>query len=229
METHQRVFILLTQLQRAKYLLEKRKLPRATTLGSKYLHLIYRLHANLLWFTNTLFTHMTGMILSVNTTKMREDMSRAKDVDGMVSVHEKFIHQLKDQFLLSKQHSSLHQAIVSILDLTIVYSKILMEKAGIASQSKHNPKNRKSRRFISSDESDGDELDKDKGGEASASSQLKSTHVEAESTSGFEKLVNAQRTYAQLLSFIAASVRSVSKAKGDTLWEVLAGSLAQNL
>lgn len=228
MKTYQRIFVTLTQLQRAKYLLEKQKMPRTTTQDTAKLQTIYSLHVNLLWFTNTMLTHTTGMIICVNTTRMREDISRAGDIDGMISVHEKYVDQLEDQFLLSKHHSSLRQAVTSILDLSIVYAQVLDEVVGTASRLEGKIKGRQSRQSISSESSDEDERRINHRDGSSAASDVRGGQPRDGSVALFGKLVSAQKTYAQLLGFIIASVRSVSKAKGETYWEILAQSLAKS-
>lgn len=226
LRTYQRIFILLTQIHRAKHLLERRKFPRHSSSP-----LLYAIRTRLLWFTNTILIHLTAMVLSINTTKLRSDLARAEDVDAMIALHAAYVAQLEDQCFLAKQNASLRQAIISILDLTILFSDLQAEVSGssllpLTAAIHKGPMEDSS---PSSDEESDDygvhEVDEALGHRRAAGG----LHFTADSAKIESKLLRMQDTFTQLLGFISAAVQNLNKADGGTIWEVLASHLALGL
>ena len=223
--TYQRVFIFLAQVYRAKFLLLRHKLPDCTPQkGTQHLHQIYSLRTHLLYFVDTLLTHITTMVISVCTARMRHSIAKAEDVDSMVAVHTDYILAVEDQCLLTKKHASLKQAVVSILDLTVLFSDALSHTGrGEA----NIDKNRLTQRLEgpSEDSSEDDEI------QAPAQNRrndLENADLRQNNDSHGnmkQKLEKIRDTYAQLQSFVVANVQGLSKSDGATCWEVWAGNL----
>ena len=222
---YQRVFTFLAQAHRAKFLLQRHKLPTLNRRkADPHLYQIYSLRSQLLYFVNTLLTHITILVIDVCTVHMRHSMAKADDVDAMVSVHTEFIGKVEEQCLLTKQHSSLKQAVVAILDLTILFSDIMsqMDRGGGKSAEKWQPEKLGRRSGDSSEDDDTESplenpcIDRETGGEQSNASPHKIIE---------EKLTKVRDTYTQLHSFVVANVRGLSKTDGAACWEIWASNL----
>lgn len=205
MPTYQRVFILLTQFSRAKYLLQRSKL-RANASTT-----FYAVHNNLLWLVNTFLSHLTTLVIEVNTAQMRHELSKAEDVDAMIAVHEAYIARLDDQCFLTNQHASLYQAVISILDLAVLFSDVQDAQAGHTSGAQDPTISRSDPESSSDEES-----------EATKSSSP-TFHSKAQPEG---RLTHIHNTYTQLLTIVTAAVEKISKADGGPIWEILAGNLA---
>ena len=202
--TYQRIFTFVTQFERARFLLQRNKLQLNAS------RLLYAIHTNLLWFANTLLSHLTTLVIAVNTTTMHQDMTDAEDVDAMITVHQTYITKLEDQCLLAKKDTSLHRAIISILDLTVLYSDFQPSPLSEAQQL-----NRSRSHSSSEDEED------DNSGLPQTGTPI--NHVESKSV---ERLASIHDAYRQLLAIVTASVESIRKADGSPIWTVLASNLA---
>ncbi|KMU83084.1 hypothetical protein CIHG_00866 [Coccidioides immitis H538.4] len=121
MNVYQRLSTFLMQIRRAKYVLEKqcsnkpRYLRHDTYTEDDILSFAIRHY--LLWFVNILYYHFTELVISSSRSEMVKSMAEAKDVDGMISVHQSFISSMEEQCLLSKTLAPIYQAVISILDL----------------------------------------------------------------------------------------------------------------
>jgi len=228
MEVYQRVSVFVTQIQRAKYLLQRQKLSGAASKSNKApLSLIYRLHYQLLWLTNTILTYTMDVVLSATTTDMRASMRRAEDMDSMIKVHEEYISQLQDRCLLTKQHSPIRQAVISLLDLTVLFSdmqalyvKQPSKDAGQRKTSEPYTGRRKEKTPASDDEDD--DSDDDTG----------NTNTKPMLGTEIPDIVRLQSlcdTFRKLHGFVTAAVQGISKANEAACWEILANSLAAGL
>jgi gamma-tubulin complex component 5 len=220
---YQHIFVLLTQLRRAKYLLQMQKLPKdGSPTMEKDLLLIYGLHHRLLWFTDTVLTYITDMVLLASTIDMRLKMMRAEDVDAMVAVHEAYISQLQSQCFFTKQHGPIRQAIMSLLDLTVLFSDI---QASFAMQttSRISENMQTRQRRIADSDSDDDGKDDYDAGETVANS------VSGAELSNTERLKSMDDSFRKLHGYVTAAVQGISKAESGTCWEMLATSLAVGL
>ncbi|KAL2037732.1 hypothetical protein N7G274_009457 [Stereocaulon virgatum] len=220
---YEHIFVLLTQIRRAKYLLQMQKLPENRSLAmEKDLLLIYGLHHRLLWFADTVLTYVTDMVLLASTIDMRLKMMRAEDVDAMVAVHEAYISQLQSQCLFTKQHGPIRQAIMSLLDLTVLFSDI---QASYTMQTTlSTSENMQTKQHIIADsDSDDDEIDHYQVGDAVANS------VSDAGLSNTDRLKSMDDTFRKLHGYVTAAVQGISKAESGTCWEMLATSLAVGL
>ena len=202
--TYQRIFVLLTQIERARFLLQRSKLPANAS------NTFHAIHTNLLWFVNTLQSHFTTLVIAANSAKMRHDITSAEDVDAMIAVHQAYITKLEDQCFLTKNHASLRQAALSILDLTVLFSDLQ------PTPTPQEPRESRSKSVSSSEEEDGEEDEIRPGAKPVVYSRAHPG----------ESLTQIYETYSQLLTIVTAAVESVSKADGGPMWMILAGNLA---
>ena len=226
---YQRVFVFLTQLQRAKYLIYRHKIFKSVRPTDQQSHCqIYTLRHRLLWLTNTILTYITDMVLSVATADMRIAMDQAEDMDSMITVHQAYIERLEDQCLLHKKHESVRQAIISLLDLTILFSHLQdLNQIGLDSKSnltntkasqKHlkHPGEENAARLLSNEDEYSDTTSDD-------SSSYPALHAQLPDAGSLERMLD---TFRDVLNFVTAAVRGISKADSAPSWEMLANNLA---
>ncbi|KAI4211864.1 MAG: hypothetical protein LQ351_005355 [Letrouitia transgressa] len=229
MSAYQRVFVLLMQVQRAKQMLERR-FPRLTLLlldkEDRVKFLTFSLRHRLLWFTNTVWTYLTEIVLSVSSKAMRVNMEKAEDLDEMIFVHQNFILHLQEQCLISKRLAPIHQAIMSMLDLVIVFSDEHARSTASASFESRKQwltpvstkKIPRSRRSLDTDSRSSDESE--------GAAEVDAIYVPVAETPYAERLTKAHETFKQLHSFVTAGLQGVSRAGGEPCWAMLADSLA---
>ncbi|MCJ1278979.1 hypothetical protein MMC21_006800 [Puttea exsequens] len=228
-EMYQHVFVFLAQLQRAKYLLRRQKLPICSfVLDANVLSLTYKLHQRLLWFTNILLMYLFDMVLLTQTAEMRVNMSAAEDIDAMVTVHEGYTARVKERSFLTAEQGPIRQAIVSILELTVIfadmqassfqqsYSHAENSAEGSKESRRSTPKQKGKRRGLDiqvGSDNDGEDPELDASRDA----------LDA------DRLGDMCDTFRKLHSFVTSSVQALSRADGATCWEVLASNLAAGL
>ena len=234
-QTYQRVFVFLMQLQRAKYLLQRRKTSKGSQAkDQKPLSQFYTLGHRLLWFTNTILTYITDLVLSVATVGMRITMDRAEDVDSMIAAHQAYIAELEDRCLLLKKHSSLRQAIISLLDLAVLFSDVQASYAkgqvssdleGSSIDMKANQKrtiHSKRKKAVKAASED----DEKSNSGSDDSSPRPALHAGLPNVGRLKQMLD---TFSNLHSFVTAAVRGVSKADSAPSWDLLANNLAMGL
>ncbi|KAA6406442.1 MAG: Gamma-tubulin complex component GCP5 [Lasallia pustulata] len=232
LSVHQRIFVFLAQVYRAKYMLERRRLLKSTLcpLDSEdgENSLVYSLRHRLLWFTNTLHSYLTEAVLSITTSEMRMKLAKAEDVDAMISTYEAYIMHLEDQCLLSKKLAPIHQAIISLLDLSILFSDSHASYAGeklfdltnrsiISNTSQLQSIHPRRRKASDASSSEGDDVDND--GEVDVS------YVSFTEVPYVDRLRKMHDSFTKLGGFVTAGLRGVSRAGGEACWEVLAENL----
>ncbi|KAI4163700.1 MAG: hypothetical protein LQ342_002734 [Letrouitia transgressa] len=229
MFAYQRVFVLLMQVQRAKQILERR-FPRPTLLSldkeDRVKILTFSLRHRLLWFSNTVWTYLTEFVLSVSSKAMRLKMEKAEDLDEMIVVHHNFILHLQDQCLISKRLAPIHQAVMSMLDLVIVFSDAHVRYTAPASFERNKQsialvstkKVPRSRRNLDPDSRSSDESE--------SAAEVDASYVSIAETPYAERLKKLHETFKQLHSFVTAGLQGVSRAGGEPCWAMLADCLA---
>ena len=231
---YQHVFVFLTQLQRAKYLLQRQKQPRREwAVDEKPLFQLYTLRHRLLWLTDIMLTYITDMVISVATSDMRIAMDQAEDADSMIAIHQLYITKIEDQCLLLKKHASIRQAIISLLDLTVIFSDVQASytTGDIPSDSKNGFIETKANRKhatqyqpekLAKAASDDEDSDYDSG----VSSPRSALHADPPNTGRLKQMLD---TFRELSYFVTAAVRGISKADSAPPWEMLANNLAMGL
>ena len=227
LKIYARICVFLLQIHRAKHLLQMRKLPRSAspTVDREILQL-YSLHHRLLWFTDVILSYITDIVLSASTNDMRVDIGRAVDVDAMITVHEAYLSLLQDRCFLTEQNGPIHQAIISLLDLTVLFSNVQAlyvsrteEPRGVSNALNMNRRARRQSVHSDSDEDEGNNQ-RDTAGEHSAfNPELANT----------DRLGSMSDTFRQLHGYISAAVHGLSKVNSVPCWEMLSNSLALGL
>ena len=222
---YQRVSIFLTQLQRAKYLLQRQRINKIVQAADMNPFLeFYKLRHRLLWLTNTILTYINDMVLRVATAEMRIAIARA-DFDSMIEVHHAYISRLEDQCLLLKKHRSIHQAIISLLDLTVLLSDVQAchARRKISSTSEGRFRDAKIEHSeLEAVAKPGSEVE-DSDSDSDESGFGSTRHLEAPDV---VKLKDMLGTFRNLHCLITAAVRGLSKADSAPCWEMLASCLA---
>ena len=229
LSVYNQIFILLMKLQRAKFLLERTIPSKAVpkTSLNRHVKLCHGIRARLLHFTNSMLTHLTSMVLDVQTREMRDQMAKAEDIDEMVAVHQTFIDKIENQCFVAAKHGSLKQAIVSTLDLTVV----LFDTVRAMRKDTDDVRARSS--LMAKEDGDDVSSSDDEGAETAQSPDVLKRGQEktgdADVRAVYEKLTRISTRFTQLHSFIAAGVSSLSKKDTALCWEVLAGNLNAGL
>lgn len=246
---YQRICTFLLQIRRAKHILERQRL-LTTHLSSpdndssdeanENSH-IYALRLRLLVFTNTLYAYLTETVLGPSTADMRKAMADAQDVDAMIAVHGSYIAHLEAQSLLSKKLAPIHQAIISLLDLAILFSDTQASYNGerladltnrsilSAASSTQRWRRRRSRRPAKggspslSSEDDDDDADDD---EDEAANGVDTSYVSTAETTYVDRLRKMREQFERLYEFVSVGLHAVGRTGDEPCWEVLAERLA---
>ncbi len=235
-EVYQRIFVFLTQLQRAKYLLQWQKpLKNVQAADKNYLLRLYALRHRLLWLTNTMLTYITFSVLAVATAEMRIAMDRAEDVDTMIAIHKSYITKLEDECLL--KHTSIRQAITSLLDLSILFSDL--QGSCATRQISSNPERRfagtgvnEKRAIYSKIKKAAKAAPDDEDSEYDSGSDYDEPHRDFALNAEIPdvgKLKHVLDTFRNLLQFVTTAVRGMKKCDSAPSWENLANNLAIGL
>ncbi|KAL2363465.1 hypothetical protein RJZ56_003635 [Blastomyces dermatitidis] len=247
LSAYRRVSTFLMQIRRAKYVVERQRLLRSlhseTESEKKDDILGYSIRHHLLWLLNVLYAHLTQLVICTSTTIMKEALSKAKDVDGMIAAHESYTSSLEDQCLLSPNLTPIYQAVISLLDLCIHFSDIQISRHGDnqfdqgnrksfhsssgrryrTSGSLHQRRRRsRSREIESSSVADDDSVDD---ADDSMMDEGNLTSVSFIETSYRKRLIGVRDKFEHLCSFITAGLRGMGRVDGHNSWEILAEKL----
>ncbi|CUS07192.1 unnamed protein product [Tuber aestivum] len=267
-EMYNNIFTFLLQIRRAKYMLE-----RLTLLKEDFRFLgesgegaiYYSLRHRLLWFANIVYYYLTNLVLTPQTTHMRQEMARAVHVDGMIQAHDTYIQKIKDQCLLGakvpaifpsprrphsadltvKQLAPIHQAITSILDISILFSDAHLAHSTALKTldapnasihdisvfiSSHTPRRRHRRRqkrtgeprsdnYLSGSNSDSEDYEEEENFEGMNS------YISFENEAYARQIGRMSERFNTLLEFVRAGLRGVARAGVMPHLEVLADDL----
>ena len=172
------------------------------------------------------------MIIAPSTAEMTTKLGNAEDIDAMAEIHTKYISQLQVQCLLSKNLSPINQAIISLLDLGVLFTDVLSQncRKNIDSftaqpnlswdkrETRRKPAQNRRRSVMPAPESSSDDDEED---DYDADAESTTSH---EATFA-ESLAKIQEQFDRLVPFVTAGLRSVSRAGGEVCWEMLAEKL----
>ncbi|KAF2865774.1 Spc98 family-domain-containing protein [Massariosphaeria phaeospora] len=231
---YQQMFTFLLQTYRAKYLLQRaplRSFHQSNNGG--LLHLSYKLRQRLIWFTDMVRSYLTETVITQSAEAMCAAMLKAEGIDEMSDIHIKYVARLQEQSLLSDNLKPIHNAIISLLDLGVLFSEIhsqnIQKKPSSRSQGRIprppvKPASKASRRksfipAIVEAESSESESDADKAGK----------HLEQENKTDVDsfpqRLKQIDEEIGRLLPFVTAGLRSVGRVGAEPVWEMLAERL----
>jgi gamma-tubulin complex component 5 len=126
--SYSRVSTFLTQIRRARYMLERRSLTqvRQGTPNAPPQHhqLNLLLHHHLLLFTNTLYSHLTTLTIQQSLSTLHRALTHAPDIAAMLTAHTHYCTKLEESCLTAKKLQPIHDEIIAILDLCIRFSDL---------------------------------------------------------------------------------------------------------
>ena len=214
-DIYQRVFVLLVQVLRAKKMLS-RKVIASLYVGNDHKSttaIILSLRHRLLWFTNTLHAYLTITVLSQARLEFRSKMEKSVDLDEMIAAHDAHTSRLENQCLLSKKLASTHQAVVSVLDLVVLFSdlRISLEQELLTTIDSTRRYHRETTK-ASSDTEDDD-----------ASTKWVGTTYDGQQLAKLRKLSS---TLSRLLGFVLSGLREANRSGAEPCWGILIEELA---
>lgn len=201
--------------------------------------LFYGVRSRLLWFTSTLYSYLTDLVIDPNTKQMRVTLGEAEDVDGMIDTHQGYMKKLTDQALLGSKLGPIHKTILAILDLSVqlVDARTMGMNAqtendgfvasindmSVRKSLRRNPRVHHQglgrTRYADSSDEDGSE------GETNASAIL----VADVDLSSADRMRKIRCHFDSLCKFVATGLRGVARAGGELNWDILADKLESGL
>jgi gamma-tubulin complex component 5 len=184
----------------------------------------------LVWFVNIMLSYVIETVIQPTTADMRGRIAEAVDIDTMVKVHGDFVTKLQTRCLLAKNLAPIHDSILSMLDLAVVYSDSQARRLGrqtarsrFESTKKPNlkPRQRVLRRNQKDSEEDPSSDEEDAEDDYDADNETSSSRNESHD----ERLRKIQDQFGQVLNFTIAGLKGVSRVGGEIAWEMLAERL----
>lgn len=120
---YQALFTLLLQLRRAASTLTslfKAPPPPPPSSHTQHHQTHHALRARLLWFTSTLHSYLTTLVLAPAITAMHTALAAADDIDDMVAIHGAFAKQLTEEACLGAKLEPIMRCVLDVLDLALV-------------------------------------------------------------------------------------------------------------
>lgn len=177
-------------------------------------------------------------------------MSKAQDIDEMASIHVMYLSRMQEQALLSESLKPVLSAVLSVLDLCVVFyeadvrsssgrKKSDKGEGGAKAERKESEKEAKRKKLrrrksvipaivetVDEDEEDEEEpqeSDRDVGIEGEA--PARSTHDMSGGGSLESDLQMIDRELKRLLPFLTAGLRNIGRVGAEPVWEMLAERL----
>ncbi|TLD21340.1 hypothetical protein PspLS_05365, partial [Pyricularia sp. CBS 133598] len=121
LEKYQGIFTILLQLRRSIHALNMNRLLLDGKAEEGMLRAessaYYRLRTKLLWFCNTLLTYLTTLVFTPNIEALKEALSSAEDVDGMIHRHAAFVATVIQESCLGPRLDPIRECMLDVLDL----------------------------------------------------------------------------------------------------------------
>lgn len=224
-QSYQRIATFLMQIRRAKYAIVRERMRdacRTSAHDNSDTTLVHALHHNILYFLDTLYSHLTYLVIATANQSLRSALSNAEDVDAMIAAHQSYIASLEDQCLLSENLSPILDTILCLLDLCIHFADLQSAHASEDTFSEHESEGEinslRPRRSIEDDiDSDSDE-DDDLDHEHTLTISFHESPYE-------HQMREVKLRVEQLISFIAGGLKGIARADGTPSWEILADRL----
>lgn len=225
--SYQRISTFLLQIRRSKYALVRQRVrnarrPRENDGDDK---LVHALHHNLLWFLDSLYSHLTYFVITTSTQSFRSALSNAEDVDAMISLNQAYMASLEDQCLLNENLSPIHDAIINLLDLSIHFADLQIVHAaedGLANQDDTINLEILRRNRTMDDDPDSDwESDEENDG----MDHEQTLTISFRDSPYDQQMRNVKQQFDYLASFVADGLKGVARAHGMPSWNILADRL----
>ncbi|EHA55350.1 hypothetical protein MGG_12309 [Pyricularia oryzae 70-15] len=123
LERYQGIFTILLQLRRSIHALNMNRLLLDGRTEECMLraesNAYYRLRTRLLWFCNTVMTYLTTLVFTPNIEALKETLSSAEDVDGMIHRHAAFVATVIQESCLGPRLDPIRECMLDVLDLAV--------------------------------------------------------------------------------------------------------------
>ncbi|RMZ68174.1 gamma-tubulin complex component GCP5 [Pyrenophora seminiperda CCB06] len=117
---YQEICTFLMQIYRVKHALQRARVRPSRK--AKPLAFYGSLH-RLMWFADVLRSYTTETAIFLSTRDMSAAMEKAEDVDEMAQIHVEYMKRLHQRALLSKELKPIHNAIIELLDLGVLFAQ----------------------------------------------------------------------------------------------------------
>jgi gamma-tubulin complex component 5 len=245
MPIYQQILTFLLQTYRAKYLLQRTRLQDIYVFNDARLkQQCLMLRNQLIWISDILRSYLTETVIAQCTSAMTAAMEKAQDIDEMANIHIKYLARLQEQAILSDALNPIHRAIISILDLAVLFhdthkrstqsSKSPLPKPTSSDRKpvpqKPKPKLKKRKSILPSvveDMRDDDESDSERDDveneDAGDGPQVQAMQKVPSSFEGDIKTIETELN--RLLPFLSAGLRNIGRVGAEPVWEMLAERL----
>lgn len=223
-QAYRRIATFLMQIRRAKYAIVKQRISggRNSESGDMNDTLARALQHNLLWFLDVLYSHLTYLVITTTDQSFRSALSNARDVDAMIAAHQSYMSSLQDQCLLVENLSPIHEAIISLLDLSVHFADLQAAHANeLASEDGRSDDNsggidtpRRARKTEDDSDSDEEDMDHDQ-----------TLTISFRDASYDHHMRNVKSQFDHLILFVADGLKGVARAGGLPSWNILADRL----
>ncbi|KAG6820688.1 hypothetical protein H0H93_013206 [Arthromyces matolae] len=129
LQVYGEVFVLLLQIRRAKSVLE-RILVRGDSRGEKLRSELKGFYAIRSRLSCTFLNFLTTYVVHTQVLKFHDELRETRSLDEMVKLHDEHLEKIRGRCLLKPNTSSLHRAILSILDMALHFADIFVAFAG---------------------------------------------------------------------------------------------------
>ncbi|KAJ7584380.1 Spc98 family-domain-containing protein [Mycena floridula] len=124
MQVYGEVLVFLLQIRRAKSVLERILVRGDSRKMGNELKVFYALRGRLKWFIDMFLTFVTTYVIHAQVLKFHKELAGAKSLDEMIRLHDEHLDKIQGRCLLQEATSSLHRAILTILDLCFHFGDI---------------------------------------------------------------------------------------------------------
>jgi len=223
MGAYQRVALILMQVRRAKYCLERTGYTCASTLPlSEQVGLTDQKFAQLQAFTlgnfvNTLYSHLATTIIPPLTKSMRSSMVNASTMNDMIEAHQQYITRLELSCLAAPRLKVLRQALLTLLDFCIRFSDLVSDlTAAKQDSSDHGTGSFRSARSYHRTHSTARDVatsdsDDDYDGMGNAVEDVHAFRRPVKATTSVKELRELKEQFTKQLDFFVAGLRGASR------------------
>ena len=199
----QSISTLLLQVSRSRYLLQQVyygfSASKIRVSGERPMDMVsLSLHHRFLWFLDTVYDHLAGTVLLQASASMHQRMRAAKDVDQMIEVHESFVRHVGEECFVSVNRADVRKAIVSILDLVVLFEGI--GTISMAAHKQPRPRRREVERPSESEDSDSGE-----------DARVHTMPPRPDAAVDISRLSKISGTFDRLLQFIIANLARIQQ------------------
>lgn len=182
--------------------------------------MIYRIRHDLLWFITTLENYLFYSALAPCSLELRTSLLAAPNMDSLIFAHARFISLLENRCFLGPATANIHGAVVSLLELVVVFTGVVERQTAKASAPRTNTWQDKSQIALETNNSNVSEHDTES--KPAIAAVENGTTIAA-------RLFQMQMQYSTLLGFAISGLRTALRTTGaDTAWETLVSLLDWN-